>query len=382
MTHPRLTLGAAVRLAATLALAGTVACGGGDDDGATTDAATGVDAPDGARTLDTCTTSIASDVPAFYQRYFRCVSITKTATGVAITTQDLPPHLSYYYGTGSPNYVAFDTTRGAEYHANPNTLAAQALTITIPDSPTASGVTIIPDLVDGQAGTNAAEYSGGPIGVAPDSVAPFSGTAAPRHHPAAQRFTLDTPPAPPAQALTIPPPASATASAVPSIPHPGHGQAGTNAAEYRGGPIGVALDSVALFSGTAAPGDDIAAERFTFDNYQAHPEQRGTYHYHAPTPGPLEVLRAAGEISTTTPGAAEVELYGVLCDGTLVLGCTELDGSAPATLDAQGGHVGDVRAADGTSYFAARYHTHVCGTAARGHGYTPEIHYYAACARP
>ncbi len=286
--------------AATLlpALAIVAACG--DDGGG------GVDASDVARTLATCTTTIASDAPAFYQRYFRCVTVTKTATGVSIATEDLPPHPSYYWGAASPSYTPFDTSRGAGYAPNPNTLAAQDLTITIPDAPVAAGVTITPDLVDAEAGTNAAEYAGGPIGVA--------------------------------------------------------------------------LDSVALFSGMAAPGMDIAEERFTFDNHEGHPEMRGAYHYHRPTPGPLEVLVATGAVTTSVPGSAELELYGILCDGTVVLGCVELDGTATSGLDAQGGHLGDLRAADGTTYFTARYHTHVCADA-RGHGYTPEIHYYAACAR-
>lgn len=285
---------------AVLALA---ACGGDDDGGAGQP-----DAARGARTLATCTTSIAADVPAFYQQYFRCVTVTRTATGVAIATEDLPPHPSYYYGSASPNYAAFDTSRGAGYHPNPNTLAAQTITIAVPDAPVYGGVPIDPSLIDATAGTSSLEY-----------------------------------------AL---------------------------------GPVGVATDSVALFTGTAAPGDDIAAERFTFDSYSAHPEQRGAYHYHSPTPGPLEVLAAAGAVTSTVPGAAEVEVYGVMCDGTIVLGCTELDGSAPAAgLDAQGGHRGDLRDTAGTLHFTDRYHVHVCADAARGHAYTPEIHYYGACAR-
>ena len=76
-----------------------------------------------------------------------------------------------------------------------------------------------------------------------------------------------------------------------------------------------------------------------------------------------------------------VELYGVLCDGTLVLGCTELDGSSPqGALDAQGGHVSDI--GDGTTvYFASRYHTHVCADAAHGHPFTPEVHFYQKCTK-
>ncbi|MBK9036576.1 MAG: YHYH protein [Myxococcales bacterium] len=277
-----------------------LACGGDDT-------AAGPDATSDVRTLATCTTSVAADAPAFYQRYFKCVTITRGAASVTITTEDLPPHPSYYYGDASPNFAAFDTSRGAAYHPNPNQLARQAISITIPDAPAFAGVPIIPDLIDATAGTSPAEYGLGPIGVA--------------------------------------------------------------------------IDSVALFTGTAAPGDDIAAERFTFDGYEAHPEQRGTYHYHRPTPGPLEVLAAAGDVTTTVPGDAAVELYGILCDGTVVLGCTELDGAAPTSLDAQGGHLGELRAGDGTAYFTDRYHVHVCADPARGHAFTPEIHYYGACPR-
>jgi len=39
-----------------------------------------------------------------------------------------------------------------------------------------------------------------------------------------------------------------------------------------------------------------------------------------------------------------------MCVGTVVLGCTELDGSEPAAadFDAQGGHEHDLAGADGT----------------------------------
>ena len=264
------------------------------------DAAPGVE-----RTLATCTTTIGADVPAFYARYFRCVTVSKTAAGVELASEDLPPHRSYYYGASSANYVAFDTTRGPDYHPNPNNLRAQDLTVAVPDAPIARGITITADLIDGVANTSSDEY-----------------------------------------AL---------------------------------GTVGIAIDSVALFTGTAAPGMAIADERFTFDGYEGHPQNTGVYHYHRPTPGPLEVLLAAGLVTTTVPGDAALEVYGVLCDGTVVLGCTELDGSAPAGLDPQGGHLGDLRAGDGTLFFTGRYHTHVCGDAARGHAYTPEIQFYQDC---
>lgn len=279
------------------------ACGGdagfgGDDDG-------GGNA-DEPRTLANCATSVASSAPPFYSRYFRCVTIARGGDSVTVTTQDLPPHLSYYYGVGHANYTVFDT-QGGTRSANPNTLEQQNVSITIPDNPTPRGLTITAAMIDKTAGNDPNEY---PLGA-----------------------------------------------------------------------VGVALDSVALFTGTAAPGDDIDEEAATFDGYEAHPDPGGAYHYHSPSPGPLEVLEDAGFVTTTTPGSAEVELYGILCDGTVVLGCTELDGTTPAGLDAQGGHLGNLTDADGTTYFSGRYHTHVCADPATGYTYTPEIQYYDSCTR-
>ena len=146
--------------------------------------------------------------------------------------------------------------------------------------------------------------------------------------------------------------------------------------EEYGGEQGVALNGVSMFAGFAAPGDDIYQEQYTFDGYEGHPQNTGRYHYHGVSPGPLEVLDAAGI-------AAGVELFGIMCDGALVLGCTELDGTAPtAAVDAQGGHAHDVT--DGTTvHFAGRYHVHVCpGTYA---DFAPEVKPYSEgddCAGP
>jgi len=276
------------------------ACGsGGGGDGA--------DASTDELTLASCTTSIADDVPAFYKTYFRCLTITRTTGGVTIAGNALPPHRSAYWGEASPNYEPFDTSRGTDYHQNPNLLTTRPFSITIPDDPVLRGVNPTFDRVDGIAQTDADEY---PLG-----------------------------------------------------------------------PVGAALDSVALFNAVAAPGDDIADERFTFDSYQAHPAPDGTYHYHAATPGPLEVLADAGLVTSTTPGDAELELYGILCDGTVVLGCTELDGSAPSgSLDAQGGHTHDLVDADATVHFTARYHAHVCPSSG-GRAYNPELQVYSTCTR-
>lgn len=274
----------------------------GAPDGTGTDSATG----DGVRTLESCATSIDPGAPEFYRTYFKCVTITMSGGDVVIATQSLPPHPSYYYGSASPNFAPFDTSRGPEYRANPNVLSAKAITITVPAAPVAKGLVINTALVDATVATSTEEYGLGPVGVA--------------------------------------------------------------------------LDSVALFNPLARPGDDIEDEKYTFDDYSAHPAPDGTYHYHQFSNGPLEVLESAGLSTSTTPGDASIEVYGIMCDGTVVLGCKELDGSAPdsAALDAQGGHVGDLVDASGTVHFPGRYHTHVCPTGRRN---TPEIQYYEACER-
>ena len=160
------------------------------------------------------------------------------------------------------------------------------------------------------------------------------------------------------------------------------GVGGTNEHEFPGGGVGVGLDSVLLFSGAAGPGDDIAEEQYSFDSWDGHPQEQGVYHDHSPNPAQLAVLVYNGYATTNVPGAAEVELYGVMCDGTVVLGCTELDGSEPksAEFDAQNGHLGDLAGADGTVYFTGRYHTHVC-PGEFDDPYFPEIQYYQVCDR-
>jgi hypothetical protein len=292
---------------ASVADAGNGDAGTAIDSGADAAASTDAGTKPGELTIVNCTTTIAADAPEFFKRYFRCVTITTTATSVVVSTNALPPHRTNYYGTNHPNYEPFDTSRGSQYRANPNLLSSKQYAFTIPKNPVLRNLTVTSAMIDGQVGSN------------------------------------------------------------------------TN--EYPMGPAGVALDSVALFNPLAAPGDDIEDEKYTFDSFNAHPAPDGTYHYHTVTPGPLEVLELGGFTSNATPGSAAIELYGIMCDGTPVLGCKELDGSAPSgTLDAQGGHAHDLEDASDVVLLAGRYHVHVCPTSG-GRKFTPEIQAHTTCTR-
>ncbi len=148
-------------------------------------------------------------------------------------------------------------------------------------------------------------------------------------------------------------------------------QMATSDEEYVPGPVGVAPDSVSNFNATAGVGDDIFEEELSFDEWDAHPTQNGEYHHHGANRGTLEALDFLGVDET---------VYGIMCDGTVLLGCDELDGGTVDvdTLDAQDGHVGDIIDLDGTVHFTGRYHAHVCPDY-NGSGLYPEIQYYDAC---
>jgi hypothetical protein len=90
------------------------------------------------------------------------------------------------------------------------------------------------------------------------------------------------------------------------------------------GPVGMAVNGVAIFDNQAAPGDDIFKEAGSFDRCGGHPAPGGVYHYH-------------GEPYALSYDDAN--LIGVLRDGYFVYGRRDADGSMP-TLDARGGHVG------------------------------------------
>ena len=169
------------------------------------------------------------------------------------------------------------------------------------------------------------------------------------------------------------------------------GKIGTDSYEYPMGSVGAALNGANLYNPLARPGDVIEDEIFSFDLYSGHPVN-GEYHYHTSSQGPLEVLKhkMPAQISNILPGSSEIELYGIMCDGTVVMGCTELDKSKPniSQLDCQNGHSHDILDEDGTLLLQDRYHTHICysslnekdfsGNGCEDHEFTPEVSYYTS----
>lgn len=91
------------------------------------------------------------------------------------------------------------------------------------------------------------------------------------------------------------------------------------------GPMGVAVNGVALFNQYAAQRAPLDQEIVSFDRYNGHPQQQGQYHYH------LEPLFLTAQGSS--------RLIGVLLDGFPVYGTRDADGSTPSGLDGCNGHV-------------------------------------------
>ncbi len=108
------------------------------------------------------------------------------------------------------------------------------------------------------------------------------------------------------------------------------------------GPVGVAVNGVALYNQNAAPGDDLSDEIPTFDRYNGHPQQFGQYHYH------VEPLYITDNSS---------QLVGFLRDGFPVYGRKDQDGSYPTDLDSANGHTGVT-----ADYPEGIYHYHITET--------------------
>ncbi len=90
------------------------------------------------------------------------------------------------------------------------------------------------------------------------------------------------------------------------------------------GPIGMALNGVAIFNNTEMGGLPLEAGTITsFDAAGAHPALAADYHYHV-----------TGKYTTLD----DANLVGFLRDGFPIYGRKDMDGSYPANLDAYNGH--------------------------------------------
>lgn len=96
------------------------------------------------------------------------------------------------------------------------------------------------------------------------------------------------------------------------------------------GPIGVAVNGVALFNQYAGNDQPLSSEINSFDQYNGHPQMMGVYHYHVE---PTWITRSSREA-----------LIGVLLDGYPVYGPME-NGQLvdPSSLDAAHGHFGPTK---------------------------------------
>ena len=105
-------------------------------------------------------------LPAVYNKIYGATSITFDGTWVTIKFNALPDHKSIYYPTTNPLYENFSGTTfsGVTFVKNPNTIATQNITLTIPVNPVV-------------AATHAAT-PGGVIGVALNGIPLFNQYAA------------------------------------------------------------------------------------------------------------------------------------------------------------------------------------------------------------
>ncbi len=108
------------------------------------------------------------------------------------------------------------------------------------------------------------------------------------------------------------------------------------------GPIGVALNGVAIFNQYAGPGRPLSGEINSFDQANGHPQQTGVYHYH------VEPIKMTARLGTDA-------LLGFLLDGFPVYGPYENGHKMVDTdLDDLHGHFGPTK-----EYPNGIYHYHI-----------------------
>ncbi|MDE3251966.1 MAG: YHYH protein [Bacteroidota bacterium] len=112
------------------------------------------------------------------------------------------------------------------------------------------------------------------------------------------------------------------------------------------GPIGVAINGVAIYNQYAGPNQPLTNEINSFDQYNGHPDQSATYHYHVE---PLYI----------TQKNTKSALVGFLLDGFPVYGPLENGKTlVSADLDTYHGHFGVT-----TDYPNGIYHYHITADA-------------------
>jgi YHYH protein len=139
---------------------------------------------------------------------------------------------------------------------------------------------------------------------------------------------------------------------IPSTPTVSNTQTETDTS---GGSVGITLNGLAIYNNSAAPGDTLATEAGTFDNYQGHPEKTGVYHHHAAVPYVCENTKntsnsaACNNSSLIGIGLDGYAIYGQKCDN----GTSSTSDDFTPTLDLKHGHTSI------TQHFStATYHYH------------------------
>lgn len=107
------------------------------------------------------------------------------------------------------------------------------------------------------------------------------------------------------------------------------------------GPVGVAINGVAIFGPQNAQGEDAVMVEM-FDRCGGHPDDHGVYHYH----------RMPDCLVTGQPGKHS-PVIGVAFDGFLMYGKLGSNGKAPSDLDKCNGHFGPT-----AEFPAGGYHYH------------------------
>ncbi|MDB5228669.1 MAG: hypothetical protein JWN78_2862, partial [Bacteroidota bacterium] len=127
-------------------------------------------------------------------------------------------------------------------------------------------------------------------------------------------------------------------------------QAATTQSATNMGPIGMAINGVAIYNNLEAGSIPIEAVTVTtFDTGGGHSGPGDLYHYHC---------------EPTFISSNDSKLIGFLMDGYPIYGRKDMSGSTPSDLDANGGHFGTT-----ADYPAGIYHYHCSNVNYLGSGY-------------